>query len=536
MRTFIITLIVLLCCSVAYSQPLNQRKWSTYLLPIDSLEPISLIFYDSTHGYLTGFKDTAFLDDTLRAFNYGPNYFLFETFDGGKSWMRNTDTNIVRTNRVGVGGFGSTIHYANLLTRYTENYSRGRITRSDDYGKSWKKVWNSYGNNKNFQLLTVLDSRDLLVYDWDSEHIYKSYDGGFTYPTRLGDGLFHDTLWPDTSNNSIYGLYKGGINFIAKDALHYTALVQGVRVSPDTSELNIHLKELFPSGIRTLITENGGASWKLFETPEDSFAVNNTGTLQYATGTSNLYYFTGDGFSHARVFGEGAVSDGDVYHYWEGSRPVYGINYFYSPDDGRTWRGDTMFSRRRRGYEVVKENELWFTLTRDNLNFRERFHAPAYILARTTDNGLTYEYDSTTLNGRYVGEFPLDGRIITFSDPRHGWIAAVQEHKTYIFRYDANEQPVSVNDEGPIYYDRNYQPMTLGPIPARDEVQIAIPNSMHIKNIEIYDIMGRRMTTTFTAEGNTATASVRGFAAGCYVVIARHETGVYSRTLIVEPR
>ena len=235
MRIILISLLVaLVCFSSAYSQPLKSRKWDAYHIPIDSLQPYKLTFYDSAHGYFLCSKDTMFIDSMGGSRQY-LNGYAFETSDGGKTWVRNTDTNLVSITRNEAGGYISDIYFANVQTRYMQRRFGG-IRRSDDYGKTWKKV-RDLPLFTDFYIVAIISPNILLAYDESIGIIVRSYDGGVTFPTRLDDGMFQRTAWPDTSMR--YYRYTAGVVFAMKDKFSYSAVVLGYGSdSHDTSELN----------------------------------------------------------------------------------------------------------------------------------------------------------------------------------------------------------------------------------------------------------------------------------------------------------
>lgn len=166
------------------------------------------------------------------------------------------------------------------------------------------------------------------------------------------------------------------------------------------------------------------------------------------------------------------------------------------------------------------------TLTTDSIASMSH-HYPAHILARTTNMGASWEYDSTTLGELF--EQKADGHIITFSDPRHGWIAAQSGSNTFILRYDANEQLKSV-EKGKA---QTFYYMWLHPIPAKDEVEVHFLKEGTIESIELYDIMGRKKDCTYTSYDNEGKVILRNVPSGYYFVHVKLSGKYYSRPLIV---
>jgi hypothetical protein len=319
-------------------------------------------------------------------------------------------------------------------------------------------------------------------------------------------------------------------NFILEtsDPLHWTAVVYRTPggFPPDDS---ISENRMFPNGLRTLVTSNAGKSWQLFNTqlPYSSH-LPLEGLLQYIKGTSHLYYFSNygqEGFFNTEwdLFTDPPT----LKTYMNMSRPMHGINFCYSSDYGKTWKIDTTFGQRRRGFEAVQKDELWFTLPRTETG---RDDDPAYILARTTDGGVSYAFDTTTLTHF---EQKLDGRIITFSDPRHGWIVATGDnHKDlYILRYDANEQPKSVEEDiykG--YYGLHY---TLYPNPANGTATLNLYRELHPTEIKAFSVLGAEIPIGYRMDGSTIELNVRHLPIGHYTLRVRHNWGVSIIPLVV---
>jgi hypothetical protein len=526
-RITLLLSLLLICMTGLKAQPLNGRKWTSVVLPVDSLVPYTLFAFDSLRAFYSASASHQYFDDIQQKYMHYHTHHYFQTDDGGKTWVEKYKT-----------GYGDTIgqlagssfffftwrdritgHQADSLRNYFHYFS-------SNSGTSWKKQYITPAKDGIFPLATY-SNNGLIAYSHDSGYLHRSTDYGQNYPTRLGKGIFHNTVRPsDTLSVELrdsLGISElsSEIRFAVKDPLHYTVLVIPSAPIPDTT--------FFPFGIVTLVTTNGGASWEKHVSPIPNNSKLNRlyGTLQYDNDKNILYYFVS-------LFGEGRL-DGVSPNNSDPKNTTtnlpgeesLGFSYIYSTDDGRTWNFNEEFGLNRRAYEPVAAGEIWMTTTPNNIGIPGNGYQPAHYIKRTTDFGATWETDSITLGEFY--EQKVDGRLITFSDPRHGWIVARSQEKTYILRYDANEQPLSVKDDNA----ETNSAMWLFPSPAKDEVNINFVKEGVIQDIEFFDIMGRKVTVPFAINGNSATATLRDIPSGYYMVRAKLSGQYYARPLIV---
>jgi hypothetical protein len=148
---------------------------------------------------------------------------------------------------------------------------------------------------------------------------------------------------------------------------------------------------------------------------------------------------------------------------------MYGIDWLYSTDYGKSWEFQYAYDSTRRAFEAVRNNEVWITARPPNSP-----NSPAAIIARTTDNGKTWQEDTKTL----TNDGNMDGRILTFSDPAHGWVAAVtgdikKGYHTYVYRYDASEQPINVVGDSQNGIIQKYY-LKVFPNPSSDKVHLQL--------------------------------------------------------------
>ncbi len=556
-RVFHIIIFLIMYCLLSvesFSQPPLNYVWKKVHISSDSLRPNWISFIDSTTGYFcASIKQNS--PDQIYFPHYVYKTIFFQTVNGGMDWSIMQDTLFnqpyllngtvfthspfrpyffpsLNDNYIYMPIFDTSVKIIDTIYAKGDtliNTSRNWFARRNN-GGVWrvdkKDPWGNSPNSYNI-LCYALGGKDLLFYcDTGSlrNRIVRSYDGGQSIQYLSSDEFFARVLRPDTVGDNKDAEAQFFIE--ASDPLHWTVIInRGRGVLDTTTEY-----KLFPRGLRTLVTSNAGKSWSLHSTiitNEDDIPLQ--GNMQYIKGTPHLYYFSG--WSH---IAEGFLDpdwnlqkDPPELSYYNLARPMLGINVCYSSDYGKTWKIDTTFGQRRRGFEAVQKDELWFTLPKKETG---RDDDPAYILARTTDGGVSYAFDTTTLTHF---EQKLDGRIITFSDPRHGWIVATGDnHKDlYILRYDANEQPKSVEDElfkG--YYGVHY---TLYPNPARETATLDLYKYFMMEDLKAYNILGAEVPLRYHIEGSKVELDVRDLPIGHYTLRVKHNWGISVIPLVV---
>lgn len=536
MRTLIISVAMLCCLSqIALTQTLSKLHWTYVQISDDSLFPSFLTFYDSLHGYLGVYESRSYSDSNYTAF---PKHFYFETTDGGKSWLKVTDTFLINYQDFPAvptaRHHNSPMVYANLRSRYAVTPRQGNLqfynkpVHSFDSGKTWQgKAENTRINN--YYPLQAFDPYNLVVFDEDSGILHQTTNSGSTY-SRIGDSTYLYSLYhlQLDSNYGGYGKYSSdwgqSISFDNSDRFHWTVTVNRL------DEFVTHPRN-HPLSLQMLVSENFGRSWKEYLTniPGQDTLGRTAGYLQYIKGTPNLYYFTCGGREGSREFRKnGAVIDdrGDA---------MIGINWMYSTDYGKSWEIYRQYGETRRGFEAVKQNEVWITARPAS---SKHTYDPATVIARTTDNGKTWEEDTRTLTNDGI----WDARIVTFSDPNHGWIAASDgtgiggDHHTYIFRYDGTEQ--GNNSVEGLQTELNQVYLKIYPNPALYDVHLLLPTNKPIQKVEFFNLMGGQDYPPYQLQGNIATVDVRNLPIGTYITrvsyLYKGYTGEFTLPFIVQ--
>ncbi len=507
---FCIVLLLIFLRSSGASTP----HWTKVSVSVDSLNPSSLVFFDSLHGYLGGFIPH---DSHVLATPDRRQMLWFETTNGGRSWTALTDTLLLSDSGSYIPFLFPSMLFPSLIDRFifTGNYKGNyddirRILHSKNAGKNWQieQEW-SYPNSHAtdaLYFLSALSAYNLFAYNADDGRIYQSSNGGRTFPVRYSDTTYRNSIMPFYPLDSSVAL--SSISLCHNDPVHWTVT------------LNRNSNKKIPLGLQTLVTSNAGIKWQTYNTPipQERSAYRINGTLQAIRNTATVFYFTG-------YYREG-LRDVNVYENWLLSTPMYGINYLSSSDYGVHWDFHREFGNSRRGYEAVGEKELWMTVANtDSLTEYDYAHK----IIHTLDNGATWEVDSTTLTQETE---KYDGRIVTFSDPRHGWIAAIDHTKhTYIYRYDASEQGSESVAEASLEYNDYCK---LYPNPATEELSLQTLWFQQIKKLVCYDMLGRQHDLSYTTNNNTAKLSVKNLLPGCYIIEVIHTQGTYMRRFIVQ--
>lgn len=515
-------------------------RWSYIEIAGDSIKPTGLYFMDSLHGVLSCARSRSWWPDyDLHSGQNAVKIYWYRTSDGGNSWslinFEGADYQDTACNEYPVN-FTNLCFSKNNGTLYLGNLSllsegncysfrKFNILCSEDYGRTWARksfpIDTSILSGE-FKLQGSLSSNTIFLYcrgqALSSGKLLLSTDYGATFPFVKSDKIFEGVTKTSADSFEV----TANIRFDNSDFLNWTAIATALTPNCDTPELGC--------GMTSLVTSNGGASWSKHKYLLPTFENNRiTGTPQYVKGTPHLYYFLHNEFS-------GITREGDInrhggldlkvgYHY--NSESAFNTSYLYSSDYGKTWTPQHTYGTRRRAFEVVDVENVWMTVCKeDNIYVPER---RAGTIVRTTDNGLTWEEDQSTLVINDVGVF--DGRIISFSDPRHGWIAANDVSRTYIFRWIADEK-TSVRPE--VGEEQETFRIKIYPNPAQEETNILLPETRSVARVELFDAMGRKVLIEPKIVNNTASFSTRTISIGCYYVkVTTTKRTTYVRPVLV---
>ena len=491
--------------------------------PIDSLgkgyykfseyEPTKLVFSDSMNGY---FFYSKFSQLTGVFVGSQCHLFSFRTVDGGKTWVPinfnspNLDTLAGAPDYFDQQCFPSNSQSVfmkanDLLTK------KEYLIHSTNTGISWTTLQEYPEIAYDSRLKAAFDDKKVLLFDEIHPKFLESFDGGYNFPVKLGlDTVFQHALVRGDQQSP----HRSNIIFDWSDNKTWSLVL-----NPGTGD------SLFPyKGITTLITSDAGNRWQRyeFEPPTPKNTTSFPGVLQFVKASPNLYYFP----SYSLLEGAGNTVRKKDQKYFR-AESIYGISYLYSPDYGKSWTPEYQFGKRRKAFEAVATNEVWMTVSKKDSITPTDY---ATLIVNTTDNGLTWKIDSSALNPSDIGV--LDGRILAFSDPRHGWCCATNGYDMYIMRY-VKPEVNAVRTEGDNVYGTSYY-LSLYPNPADNQMNASILSHQIVQSVDIYDYMGRKANYTYTIEKNNAIIDTHKIPNGLYLARVVNSKGSSTSTFIVQ--
>ncbi len=388
-------------------------------------------------------------------------------------------------------------------------YEHKTVLTSSDKGTTWSV--SPIGQWDSWLIWPLNESGIVLRFDESLRELQRSLDLGKTYSSlgqnqTLIEQFYQLGLPGDTS------CVARGSSFAHHSIYNYTFAIRnrGKNVHADTFTYKT-------AGLNTLVSSDEGSSWTYhnYRLPGDS-AARIYVELQPIKKTLHLYGFNS-------IYREGS----DYQPHWiqpdtlkggynaDGSA---GLSFLHSSDQGKTWTPNYDFAKRFRAFEAVAPGEVWMTVCPEETITNA---TPAWWIVHTTDNGATWEIDSTSLkNPNPEDHTHYDGQIITFTDRTHGWIAAEYKGAAHIFRYDPQEK--SVVEAGPSGIERPI--FSYYPHPVTSETTLLIPETLTIQSIEFCDVVGRKVFLPYSigAKGYEAKLITQGLTPGIYLSIVNY--------------
>jgi photosystem II stability/assembly factor-like uncharacterized protein len=529
-----------------------SSKWRRVFIA-DSLSPLVLKFADSLNGYCFGVKPLSL--SVTKSYGY-------RTSDGGRTWHQMDFSGIAVDSFVNYPiernymydnlplSFSPTDFFTLSSKKallpfhkffYPNHNSNTHFLMTDDGGVHWRVFKPDstflFGTDRlvaQFQSNEIMKLRhNIITGEWESNDgssfaiakvktsmgLYVSYDTGITFPYRRFDPTLYTSIC-DTSNNLIQPNSIGyRLIFDWSDPFHLLTIYSDM----DTSNGN-HI-----NGFRTLTSTNGGATWTRLFTPSGSDQFQFNGYVQCIKQSTNAYiHRTTDG-RFPIEYGRFIPSDlpgnypSNLENYYKNTP-----SFFYSTDYGHNWQPVNAFEGApNRAFEAIQFGDVWMTITLSSNHYDNRY--PADRIVHTTDNGITWTIDDTTL--RYF-EQPLDGTIMTFSDPRHGWLAAqtLDCNKTFIYYYEPDELSYVASQPYTENYGVHY---TLYPNPASATATLDLYKYFTMKDILAYNILGAEVPLRYHIEGSKVVIDVRNLPVGHYTLRIRHNWGISVIPLVV---
>lgn len=537
----IFSLVVLLLAEgSAYSQPTFKiGGWEYLRLPEKSLSPLALEFADSLHGYFQAY-DVAYDATQQDKSPFVQRLYYYRTSDGGYTWL---------PMRVRGNSWPDTLDFsydpsmfftfpyrarmdkhfliAGPLVAYIYNYpgdqsaaksGNSGFYRTTDGGATWTLV----SHTPTVGHLCLASDTSWVVGQPTGGNgppaLYRlrvSYNGGRYFSGLLGDAAFDSVVYP-------FPAYSGpdsppyqcaSLRVDASDQRHWLAVPFYGGLDSDSN--------YYPSGLTTLATSDGGASWVRHHLPYDSvlprkysgygqFGYAWTAQPQFVKGTPDVYLFPDNFMLAHEGVGYNRMAPPRAGSSWS-SDANDGVSFVHSSDYGATWSVCSTFGRRRRGYEPCGGGIVYMTISHtEPITALDQ----ADLLVMSRDDGSTWSVDSLTLNPSDIGRF--DGRIITATDSNHVWIVAQQSDRTWIIR-KTSPQHNSVAEQG--FSPSKPYLLKIYPNPAANTVRCEVFSSQQIRSIDLLDMLGRRVIVPYKIEmDNGATLDTHLLPAGLYFI------------------
>jgi hypothetical protein len=544
-----LVILVLLSSSLCAQGQLKRGEWRYVSLPVDSVKSVlELSFSDSLHGYVGVARATPYLD-TIYGVAFSLNQRWFRTSDGGLTWERMSFGSLfpdVYYPRTPYTYIGNNMTFWPLL--FTPRDGRvfcvpmncpanavatsHSIIGSDNNGSSWQ-TYLSGQNSSELVVLDVSDSAHVLLYDADPQHhtLYLSTDGGRSLSWAPADSTFLKSVYP----YSIAGRSRLKLTGACLDSTHWALALQPGYGAADTVSLR---------GLSVLITSDAGRSWRAVNhVPQDYEPTYSgeqlgghdfPGKLQPIRGTSELYFMTGD-------YCEGEQGyDFASKHHRSGtyclcnntSGSMHGISFLYSSDYGVSWSENRSFGTRRRAFEGIGKGNVWMTaVEEDSIHDENR----ASLMLHSTNNGITWDTDQYALN---PSDFMLlDGRILTFTDPDHGWCAAIANNgilSGYLVMMRYEPRVLSSVSEENSRAQQTFEFCKIYPNPAADVTTFVMNEHRKLFSVELYDMYGRTPRYGYhQIDGHTAEIDTHLLPTGLYLARINYDVGWFTENLVI---
>ncbi len=553
--------LILLLLFTSYCEAQSRGQWISTKISEDSLSIVSLNFADSNIGYLEAVKYTG---DPL--YQYCTRISHFRTTDGGMSWMPlNFGKFAIPLNMSGKGRedfynkyfyellnvykiepVTSTIAYMRAFSG--DSLARLVLLKTTNTGATWTEV-NTIGENtlKSFGVFKFF-SENVGV----ASNLLHTIDGGQHW--------FVNT-WPHYPNIE-YNI--DGIDYKTAPAAYPIAFLDNTHfLAFDTKRgFGTDGKSQPKNGITTFLSTDAGFIWtasnwddslRPFASKYDS-SNDGIGFVESVKNSSTIFLIP----ASRNILTIGDVGAGSKWF----SDTV--LTFYHSSDYGSTWKPNHSFDLQQgQGFEATTPDDLWMTvypkpipyyyyhypwapdwvdmnsqLYKDSVRYWSSPHGihnrvsqrKASWIVHSTDGGVSWEIDSTSLRDPEVGVY--SGLSIVSTDPNHLWVVAQKDAKSYVFRYKAPAVNAVIEDIPPADYP-NF--INIFPNPSNDKVKVALWRNAGIKQIRIFDILGREISApTKQLTQSSFELDVSLVSAGPYILVCDIAGGTnVARTLMV---
>jgi hypothetical protein len=494
------------------SSVLAQERTGTWLAPKqvtnDSMAYIHHFFFADS---LTGYMCTEEKIDPLRLWLHKIHW--YRTLDGGTTW----DKILFSGMPTDTINYIFSVKYSTPTSNsvYLEGgYPLNKIVYSTDRGSTWKSTSypvNTLDLDEYFTMQSETIGKGVGLDGNSQRSIIRTSNGptGFTTSLAVGDSLFAASMTASKATP------LQGLSWIPAD---FSDLSNGCFIIRDPS-----LNEC--KGLTTLVTNAGGHWWSKYNTIFPGYETDSLyGDLQFQKATSNAWLTP---FKYRFSCGwPDFILTVLVNH------PEFNISYCYTEDYGETWKIDTSFFLRNSYVFGVSAGNVWMTILESSLKtYSDKIYPPAYLLGHTTDYGKTWDVDETSLNVQDLGKF--DARLFYFTDKDHGWIAALHNAKPWVFKYKPN-QPSVVRDNDPAKNLHTNLDYTINPNPCGASTLITFPQDIVIKQVKLFDELGRKVIVPFSISGNSVQLNTEKIPNGLWSALIEHQNGISIVRFIVK--
>ncbi len=501
----------------------QTNRWSLVAnIPETNLHISKLIFPDSVHGYLFGWKPLQFTNPTYE------DAVLYRTIDGGMTWQKINFQNILGIDTVLYDRNSTNSSYLRfdvtspnscvISNSAVEQVSNDPLTFywSGNNGTSWFPTRSASPTLRTDLLVeSALHDHQIVALNMNSNLPGFTSIGEFGVSATDG-AIFDDIRWDSTLLNNILDVNHQVMNHTFDyfdDTTWIVTVSDKINSFSSDPSRPYHLVTLLAKDLDS--DADPGTYWEAYRNIIPDFPSDQQAKYfdtHCVRGTQYVYMFSGYG--------------------GEGQAPFYGINYLYSWDKGRSWNADSSFAAYpesyRRAITASAPSEVWCTI----IPYYSIITAntPAIWIAHTTDFGVNWDIDSSSLFAKENQQY--DGRTITFSDKNHGWMFAqsVNGQNSAIFRY--NGPPDAV----PAVEKVRKTSFIVYPDPVGNEATIRSSDDLPIIALDIFDILGRKWPCEYELKNEPliqAVIKTNGLPPGSYLARVREQSGIIVIPFIV---
>ncbi len=441
------------------------------------------------------------------------------------------------------------VAYLNAVYKNSDSVYVFTLLKTTNSGLTWLPVQTLQGQYVNAR--KFFSEKFGFGYDFGSRNepakLVYTVDGGIRWFDLPGRTTYNYQI--NGVNYTFNSLYLDEVNYGFIDSTHLMFIPTSNHFSSSPSTDSIPNSPTY--GITSFLTTDRGSNWaisnwndplipKLSINTADTFFAN--GRLKTVKKSQSVFRFMLSGeyngaysedgrddqlallpsghFSNSNNGGDSITPGGGGNRYYSNPRTTY----YHTTNYGEAWVANRSFLGRTRDMVATTPDDIWMTTRtkpfendtvivfgrylKDTLIngtrtvvFDSGWHKErdlgiskknlglyASWIVHSTDGGTNWDIDSLSLHDQEVGEY--DSRIIRSTDPNHLWIGAMKNGYSYVFRYKAPGVN-AVTEEIPSADYPNF--INIYPNPAREKVTIALWRHAGIKQIRLFDILGREI-------------------------------------------